>query len=375
MYQLTRHRLPLVVLLPLFAACGTANDPILVGVVGGFAGRGDAAMQHGAELAAAEINDGRGVRGRRIELLVRDDSGDAGRALRIAREFAGNPAIVAVIGDFDSDPTRATLPIYNDHKRPVVTISPSAADPAVAGAGRYTFSIAPNALVRATALADWTRNQLGRRTAAILFANTPIGRDARTAFRNEFTARGGRIVSEDPYSSELPSFEPYLARIRRRGGTGILLITGTGSALPAISQALDTVGSNPVILATDDEVSLDFEVDASRRIYMALPYLADRQHQLNESFVAAYRRTFGNQTPDHKGAGAYDIVSLIARAVAAVGSDRALIREYLALLGTDSPKYDGVTGAIGFDRNGQATDREVIIGLVSNGEIVMVSSQ
>ena len=75
-------------------------------------------------------------------------------------------------------------------------------------------------------------------------------------------------------------------------------------------------------------------------------------------------------TPDHRGAGAYDIVHILALAVAAVGTDREKVVAYLESVGNATPAYDGVTGRIAFDANGDAKEKPVAIGVVRNKLLV-----
>jgi branched-chain amino acid transport system substrate-binding protein len=58
---------------------------------------------------------------------------------------------------------------------------------------------------------------------------------------------------------------------------------------------------------------------------------------------------------------------LIAEAVEAVGPDRTRIRDYLAAVGTRRPAFEGVTGRIAFDENGDVPDKPTVIGIVEGG--------
>ncbi len=108
---------------------------------------------------------------------------------------------------------------------------------------------------------------------------------------------------------------------------------------------------------------------------MSTAYLFDRPGEANAAFVAKYRAAYDDRVPDHRGAGTYDIVRLLARALSAVGADRKRVRDYLAGVGDASPPYDGVTGRIAFDRHGDVPDKDVVIGVVRNGRLVTAPGQ
>ena len=70
-------------------------------------------MRLGAELAVSEINEGGGVRGRRLEILPFDDRGQTETAVRVAQRYRDNNAVVAVIGHAGNATTIAAAPIYS----------------------------------------------------------------------------------------------------------------------------------------------------------------------------------------------------------------------------------------------------------------------
>src|SRR5256886_8943324 len=76
-----------------------------------------------------------------------------------------------------------------------------------------------------------------------------------------------------------------------------------------------------------------------------------------------------------RGAGAYDIMLLLARAIDKVGADRKAIRDYLARVGRGQPPFEGVTGPIAFDANGDVAGKTVGIGVVRDGPLVTAGAR
>src|SRR2546422_11731763 len=56
----------------------------------------------GMELAVEEINRGGGLLGRQVELVVRDDNGNAGDAVRVAEELITREKADVLLGTFSS---------------------------------------------------------------------------------------------------------------------------------------------------------------------------------------------------------------------------------------------------------------------------------
>src|SRR5690554_2999861 len=105
-----------LILSPLMAqgAKDVSTGPIVIGAVaartGDNAGLGE--MQgYGAQLAAKEINAAGGVLGRSIELKFEDSQGVPAQAVAALNKLIYRDNVVAVIGDAQSSPVLAMLPV------------------------------------------------------------------------------------------------------------------------------------------------------------------------------------------------------------------------------------------------------------------------
>ena len=357
------------------ALAGCAPDaPILIGLAGPMSETRGVSMQQGAELAVREVNARWGNEGRPLQLLTVDDSADADVAARVARQFYNNQSVVAVVGHLTSSTTLAAAPIYGAGGTPIVQISPSASSPLISSAGPYTFRICPSDLLHGARLAEWAREQLAAERVAILYQNDDYGRGVRSTFASSFLELGGNVVSEDPYIDEIPSLAPFLERVRRQGGADILFIAGTRQSGEKVRATLDTVGWNVQLMGGDGMVGIEESMTVEGML-ISSAYLPDQPGDLNSAFVRSYRSTFPNQLPDHRGAGAYDIIHLLAQAIEEVGADRSRIQDYLSRVGRDIVPFEGVTGTITFDQNGDVESKSVVIGVVAGGRLVAAAGQ
>jgi branched-chain amino acid transport system substrate-binding protein len=359
------------------AACGSGagGDTIVIGVTGPFSQPRGVSMKAGAELAAAELNAGGGIDGKQIELVFQDDSANNDAAVRIAGQFRDDARMVAVIGHLTSGPTAAAAGVYNDAREPMALISPSASAPALTlDGGRAVFRVCPTDFAHGQALAKHARNALRARTAAILYENDTYGRGVAANFVNDFRQLGGTIVSEDPYNKAIGSFEPYLRRLMQRGGADVILIAGVRDGAERIIAMRDTLRMTSTILAGDGTIGIE-ATGRAEGMFISSAWLADRPDPKSQAFVKAYRAANAGATPDHRGAGAYDIVNILARAITEVGNDRGAILTYLEGIGSTSPAYDGVTGRILFDVDGDAKDKPVAIGVVRSRALVTATAQ
>ena len=359
------------------AACSRGSDrPIVIGLAGPFSQPRGASMQRAAELAVKEINARGGLRGRPLALRIMDDSGRADVAIRVAQALTDDPEVVAVIGHLSSGTSLAGARVYGAGRRPVVMISPSASSPDLSGVNSFVFRICPTDLSHGAQLARYARQTLGARRAGIIYIDDDYGRGLRLSFATEFRRLGGTIVEEDPSLPTTASLEPYLARMRQAGGADVLMLaTERGGAEVALRDAA-RLGLRWPTIGGDAVTGIETAGPLAEGVRVSSAYLPDRPGERNAVFVAAYARAYEGQRPDHRGAGAYDIIQLLAtRVFTAAGTDRGAVRDYLARVGAGLPPFDGVTGTIAFDARGDVPAKPVVVGVVRGGRLVTEGAQ
>ena len=361
------RRLALFLVVWWAAACGGDVGPVVVAVVGPFSQPRGVSMRLAAQLAEREINARGGVRGRRFQLVFADDSARDSVAIRIARRFRDDPRIVAVVGHVTSVATLAAAPLYAAGKDPLPLISPSASSPELSGISQSFFRVCPSDLAHGPRLARFVRQRLRATTAGLIYLNDDYGRGVRRTFAAEFTRLGGRLVADDPTLPSTP-LEPYLARMRRRGGVDVLVLAVERPTAELALRDLAALGLGWPVVGGDALTGLSGP--HAEGVHISSAYLPDRPGTLNAAFIETYARAYAGQTPDHRGAGTYDVLHLLERLINAGAVDRRTIREQLAKVGGSEPAFEGVTGTIAFDEAGDVPGKPVAIGVVRNGRLV-----
>ena len=347
----------------------------MLGLAGPFSQPRGVAMQRAAELAVKEINARGGVRGRQLALRIMDDSARADVAIRIAQELVDDPSVVAVVGHLTSSTSLAAGRVYGEGRRPVTMVSPSASSPDLSGVNPYVFRICPTDLSHGAQLARFARQTLGAQRVGVIYIDDDYGRGLRLSFAAEFRRLGGAIVEEDPSLTATPSLEPYLSRLRQGGGVDVLMLaTERGGAELALRE-MARIGVHWPALGGDALTGIEAAGPLAEGVRLSSAYLPDRPGERNAQFVAAYSRAYEGQRPDHRGAGAYDIVHLLARVLEDAGTDRRAVRDRLARTGMDLPAYEGVTGVIAFDGRGDVPAKPVVIGVVRSGRLISEAAQ
>lgn len=362
-----RHTLPCV--LSLLAACG-GSGPVKIGIALSLQEEGIKPSRYAAELAAKEVNAAGGIKGRPLELVLRDDFGDSDSSVAVANELYASD-VAAVVGPAYSGMLLASAPVYNGGRNPLVQLSPSASSPLVSTAGPFTFRLCPSDLAYGAALARFASDK-GLRRAAVLYVNDAYGRGVRETFAAEFSQLGGEVVELDPFLAASPDVSLYLARIlKEKKAQAIVLAANQAEGLKVLAQIRGAKLALP-ILAGDGMAGAERTDPAlAEGIFVSSGYIAGNPSPLNRTFVAAYQQMFPRAGPPDQGAAAaYDAVKLLARVIEKAGTDRKAVREALSHVGQGDAAYDGVVGRVAFDSLGDVPDLKVQVGLARGGVLV-----
>src|ERR1044071_8373787 len=80
---------------------------------------------NGIKIAVDERNAKGGILGKKVELVVFDDTADPKEAVSVAHKITSDPTIVGVVGHMNSGTTKPATPIYNQAGLPVAIPSPT----------------------------------------------------------------------------------------------------------------------------------------------------------------------------------------------------------------------------------------------------------
>jgi branched-chain amino acid transport system substrate-binding protein len=362
----------LLTLAALAVGCHRGSGGVVrIGVAGSFSDPIGLPMKQAAELAAEEINASGGVGGKRLELVLRDDFSDPDSAVFVATDLY-KAGVSAVVGHLFSGMTLAAAPIYNGGDDPVVALSPSSSSPEVTNAGPYTFRVCPSDLAHGTELAHWVRDRLHFGRGAVLYLNDEYGRGVRQTFVAEFTRLGGELQAVDPYLGDRPEVGPYLDRLARGQPPEFLIVAGNRSEAEEILRQARKRSLTMPVLGADGLEGIQEAGALAEGVYLSSPYFPSIPSDANRRFVAAFERKF-HALPNQPAAGTYDAIYLLRGVIARAGAGREDVRRELAGVGSVSPPFEGVTGTVAFDANGDVPNQNVYIGLVQHGAVSVVN--
>ena len=137
----------------------------------------------GMELAVEEVNRAGGVLGRRIELVVRDDGGTPGDAVRVAEELISRERVDMLMGTFASNVGLAVANLANQRKILFLASEPLTDKLVWENGNRYTFRLRPSTYMQVAMLVPEAA-KLRKKRWAIVYPNYEYGQSATASFKN-----------------------------------------------------------------------------------------------------------------------------------------------------------------------------------------------
>jgi branched-chain amino acid transport system substrate-binding protein len=333
----------------------TATSPgeIPIGVYGALSGAEAAfgtSTVAGVRLAADEINAAGGILGRKIRLHIEDDQGKAEEAASVVTKLVTSDDVIALVGENSSNQSLAAAPIAQANGIPMV--SPSSTNPAVTEKGEFIFRVCFTDPYQGKALATFVSDNLKVKSAAILVdKKNDYSVGLAGVFRQEFTAKGGRITAEQSYTGGDAEFRPQLTAIRATKPE-VLFIPGFYTDAGQIAIQARDLGINIPLIGGDGWDSptvIEIGGKSVENSYFSDHYFVGDTRPVVQRFVTEMKRRHG-KNPEATAALGYDALKIIAAAIQRAGSlDRKAIRDQIAA----TKDYEGVSGTItmGADRN------------------------
>jgi len=158
-----------------------------------------------AKLAVKDINEAGGVLGTKLEFVVRD----TGTAPAMGRDAAAKlleiDKVPAIIGALSSGVTVAASSIAIAGE--VVQISPASTSPMLTDLedNDYVFRTCVSDALQGVVQARLAIN-LGYKTVSVLYVNNPYGKGLADVFKENFEAGEGEVLSMVPYEEAKPSY-------------------------------------------------------------------------------------------------------------------------------------------------------------------------
>ena len=297
-----------------------AAEPFKIGMIlpmtGPFASTG---IQIVAAAKLYMAQNGDTVAGRKIELIVKDDTSAPDVTKRLAQELVVNDK-VSVLAGFGLTPLAlAAAPIATQAKTPEVVMA--AATSSITQASPYIIRTSFTLPQAAVAMGDWAAKN-GIKKAVTLVSDFAPGIDAEKYFKDRMLFNGAQVLETIRVPMRNPDFAPFLQKVRdlKPDALYVFVPSGAGTALMKqfTERGLDKAGIRLIGTGdvTDDDL-LNSIGDVALGAVTTHHYSASHKSALNQKFVAAFEKANNNLRPNFMAVGGYDGMHVIYEALKA----------------------------------------------------------
>jgi len=309
-----RRQLAAVAALTLVSSAATAQDTVKIGLILPMTGQqASTGKQIDAAVKLYMAQNGTTVAGKKIEVILKDDTSVPDVTKRLAQELVVNDK-VAILAGFGITPSAmATAPIATQAKVPEVvmaagTSSITEASPFVV---RTSFTLAQSSVP----MAEWAYKN-GIKKVVTLVSDYGPGIDAEKSFSDKFKADGGTIVENLRIPMRSPDFAPVLQKVADAKPDALFVFVPSGTGAQFVKQfverGLDKSGVKLIATGdvTDDD-QLNGMGDVVVGVINAHNYSANHNSALNKTYVEAFKKANGGLRPNFMSVGGYDGMALI----------------------------------------------------------------
>ena len=312
--------------LGLNSAAGRAQDSgsyrigLLLPLTGPFASTGRQ-LEAAARLYMAQQGDT--IAGKKVVLMVKDDTGLPDTTKRLAQELLVNDKVHVLAGFGLTPQAFATAPLVTQSRTPMVVMS--AATSSITQASPYIVRSSFTVPQVVTALGDsaWKNNI---RKVVSLVSDYAPGIDSEKFFKERFVANGGTVIETLRVPLRNPDFSPFLQKVRDLQPDAVFTFVPAGAGTALMKQfaerGLDKAGIRMIAegSVTDDDI-LNSMGDTALGVVTAHHYSAAHESAVNRKFVEAYQRANNGARPNFMAVGAYDGMRIIYEALRSTRGD------------------------------------------------------
>ncbi len=318
MKRRTLTQAALAVALVAASSLASAQESFKIGLIlpmtGPFASTGKQ-IEAAARLYMAQ--NGNNVGGKKVELIVKDDTGTPDVTKRIAQELVVNDKVQVLAGFGLTPLALATAPIATQSKTPLVVMA--AATSSITQASPYIVRTSFTLPQAAVAIADWAPKN-GIKRVVTLVSDYGPGIDAEKFFKDRLQFNGGQVVETLRVPLRNPDFAPFLQKVRDAKPDALFTFVPSGAGAALMKQfserGLDKAGIRLIGTGdvTDDDI-LNSMGDVALGVVTSHHYSAAHDSPVNKKFVEAFTKANGNLRPNFMAVGGYDGMRLIYEAL------------------------------------------------------------
>lgn len=274
--------------------------------------------------AAAKLwmaQNGDTIAGRKVELILKDDTSVPDVTRRVAQELVVNDKVDVLAGFGITPSALATAPIATQSKTPLVVMA--AATSSITEASPYVVRTSFTLPQAAVAMADWAPRN-GIKNVVTLVTDYGPGLDAEKYFSERFIFNGGKVTEKLRVPLRNPDFAPFLQKVRDQKPDALFVFVPSGAGAAVMKQfgergmdkaGIKLIGTGDV---TDDDQLNDMG-DVALGVVTSHHYSTAHPSAANKKFVEAFQKANKGMRPNFMAVGGYDGMRVIYEALKKTG--------------------------------------------------------
>jgi branched-chain amino acid transport system substrate-binding protein len=315
-------------------AATAPKEPIKIGVtmpLTGALGEYGSAIDTAVLMAAEAINQAGGVNGRNLEILSEDTQGDAKSAVAAARKLITVDRVPVVVTSFTGQ-TLAQIPVADELQ---TVIFANSSLPTTAEKSPWAFNTFVSTPYQTQVVTEFAIKQLGMKRFVAIACNAEQCIASRARLEETAKANGAEVLAVESYDVNATDFRSQLAKLQATRADALMLFGTGGKAEGLIIKQMAEMGYKIQILGQGPSIEgpdvIPIAGDAvNGAIYAGSDLnLAD---PATSRFVEAFKQRTGKD-PDFGQVIFYDTTQLLAKVMAAVGTEPKAIRDGLLASG------------------------------------------
>jgi branched-chain amino acid transport system substrate-binding protein len=188
------------------------------------------------DMALAEINAAGGINGKKLELVMEDDTGRPEVGRSVVEKLITKDKVVMIGGGYSSSVTYAVAGVCQQNKMPFL-INTGSADKITASGWDYIFRLNPPVSHYADSVTTLLAQRIKPKTVAILHENSLFGTKGAQSFAKICKKAGYKVLLKEGYEHGGIDFKPVLIRIKQLNPDIVYMVSYIMDASLLMKQA------------------------------------------------------------------------------------------------------------------------------------------
>lgn len=351
-------------------SCNT-SVPIRIGFIAGTSGRVadlGASGRDAVQLAVEQCNQNGGIRGKPIQLVIKDDQQDPDIARQAIHELV-NEGVVAIVGPMTSDMALAVTPVLNQARIP--NMSPTVTTQALSGRDDFFLRVSATTREYATRSAAYhaTTGKMRRVAAAYDLANRSYCKSWLADFSATLKANGGMVAASIGFeTNQHRTFFDIAGELLAVAPDGVLIIANSMDSALLCQQIRKLNTDIRITLADWGATERLLELGGNAVEGVTVIQVFNRASTTPDflAFRNAYIERYQRE-PGFPGVFSYDAIQVILTALKAQKKDENLKTTILTLR-----HFHGLQERFSFDAFGDVKRTSASISVVKNQQFVVL---